>query len=91
MTFAEIISASNSNSGVACGIYTTNSADACEYILKDSGARIAVVEDEIQLEKFLKCKATCQIDAIIQYTGEVKNSYMGLVQSVCFFTFLIFI
>ncbi len=74
--------------GVACGIYTTNSAEACEYVLKDSGARIVVVENQVHLNKFLKCKETCQIDAIIQYTGEVDDSHNGLVISVSSFKIL---
>ena len=38
-------------SGVVTGIYTTNSANACEYILDKSKAQIVVVDDSNQLEK----------------------------------------
>ncbi len=70
------------HSGVSCGIYTTNSVETCEYIIKDSGTRIVVVENQILLEKILKCKETCDIDVIIQYSGDVKDSYNGLVKTV---------
>jgi long-chain-fatty-acid--CoA ligase ACSBG len=70
------------SSGIGCGIYTTNSADACEYIVQDCGARIVVVENQIHLEKFLKCIETGVIDGIVQYTGDVKNNYNGLVKTV---------
>lgn len=41
-------------SGVASGMYATNSAEACKFICQDCKASIAVVEDQIQLDKFLK-------------------------------------
>lgn len=69
-------------SGVACGIYTTNSAEACEFILKDSGSEIVVVENKDQLEKILKCKDKCNLKSIIQYKGEVENNHNGLVMTV---------
>ena len=69
-------------SGVACGIYTTNSAEACEYILQDSSSEIVVVENKEQLAKILKCKEKCKIKRIIQYKGEVADSHNGLVISV---------
>ena len=68
--------------GIACGIYATNSVEACEYILKDSSSEIVVVENQQQLDKILKCRDTCRIKAIIQYKDEVKDSHNGLVISV---------
>ena len=41
-------------SGLSTGIYTTNSPEACYYILEDSKANIAVVEDQTQLNKILE-------------------------------------
>jgi len=41
-------------SGLSTGIYTTNSPEACCYILEDSKANIAVVEDQTQLNKILE-------------------------------------
>lgn len=39
---------------IAAGIYTTNSPSACEYISHHSEAEVVVVEDNAQLEKYLK-------------------------------------
>ena len=36
--------------GVGCGIYTTNTAEACKFILEDSKAQIVVVENKQQLD-----------------------------------------
>ncbi len=76
-------------SGISCGIYTTNSADACEHILRNCGARIVVVENQIHLDKILKCLQTCRIDKIVQYTGTVQNSHNGLIFTVSVLMFLI--
>lgn len=35
------------------GIYTTNNADACQYVAENSDCELAVVENAIQLDKFL--------------------------------------
>ena len=71
-----------SNRGIGCGIYATNSAEACEHILKDSGAHIVIVENQLHLDKFIKCKERCHISAIVQYTGKVKDTHNGLVKDV---------
>lgn len=42
------------HSGLSCGIYATNNAEACKYIAEDCKVSIAVVEDQKQLDKFLK-------------------------------------
>ncbi|CAH1965014.1 unnamed protein product [Acanthoscelides obtectus] len=61
--------------GIAVGIYTTNSAEACYYCLDHSKANIVVVEDEKQLEKVLEVRPRLpNLKAIIQYSGEVKHS-----------------
>jgi long-chain-fatty-acid--CoA ligase ACSBG len=65
--------------GIGCGIYTTNSAEACEYVLTDSKSRIVVVENKIQLDKILKSKDRTNLIKIIQYTGTVENNHDGLV------------
>ena len=41
-------------SGLSTGIYTTNSPEACYFILDDSKANIVVVEDQKQLDKILE-------------------------------------
>jgi long-chain acyl-CoA synthetase len=42
--------------GVANGIYPTDSASQCEYLLNDSGSVYAFVEDEEQLDKILQVR-----------------------------------
>lgn len=62
------------SSGVAVGIYTTNSPEACFYCADHSQANIIVVEDEKQLEKILLIRSRLpQLKAIIQYSGEPKD------------------
>ncbi|MCF8046786.1 MAG: AMP-binding protein [Desulfarculaceae bacterium] len=45
--------------GVTAGIYTTNAAEECGYILSHSQAKIYVVEDEEQLDKALEVREDC--------------------------------
>lgn len=57
--------------GIAAGIYTTNSPEACQYSAEVSKANIIVVEDEHQLKKIMKIRANLpNVKAIIQYSGE---------------------
>ncbi|KAH1023126.1 hypothetical protein HUJ04_012395 [Dendroctonus ponderosae] len=57
--------------GIAAGIYTTNSPEACQYSAEVSRANIIVVEDEQQLKKIMKIRANLpNVKAIIQYSGE---------------------
>ncbi|XP_003492113.1 very long-chain-fatty-acid--CoA ligase bubblegum isoform X1 [Bombus impatiens] len=56
--------------GIAVGIYTTNTPDACQHCLQTSQANIVVVEDSKQLEKILQIRHNLpHLKAIIQYTG----------------------
>eukprot|EP01108_Squamamoeba_japonica_P000651 TRINITY_DN121_c0_g2_i2.p1 TRINITY_DN121_c0_g2~~TRINITY_DN121_c0_g2_i2.p1 ORF type:complete len:615 (-),score=359.65 TRINITY_DN121_c0_g2_i2:153-1997(-) len=60
--------------GKAAGIYTTNEADACQYIAEHSEARVAVVEDASQLAKFLAIRdALPRLEAIVVYRGAVAD------------------
>ena len=69
-------------------MYATNTAEACEFILKDTNAQIVVVENKQQLEKILKCKNNnIPIKKIIQYSGSVENNQNGLVMSVSHYMF----
>jgi long-chain-fatty-acid--CoA ligase ACSBG len=36
------------------GIYTTNTPEACQYVAENSECELVVVEDKIQLDKFLQ-------------------------------------
>ena len=42
--------------GVTVGIYTTNSAEECRYVLENSGSRFYIVENEEQLDKALQIR-----------------------------------
>src|SRR5206468_1228586 len=39
--------------GVTVPIYPSNTAEQCEYIVRDSGAKVVIVEDAAQLEKLM--------------------------------------
>ncbi|MBU1449036.1 AMP-binding protein, partial [Patescibacteria group bacterium] len=45
--------------GITVGIYTTNAAEECGYILGHSEARVYIVEDEEQLDKALAVREDC--------------------------------
>ena len=62
-------------SGLAVGIYTTNSADACEYVAANCEANILIVENDAQLQKILKVRSRLpHLKAIVQYTGELLQA-----------------
>uniref|UniRef100_A0A2P2HVM7 long-chain-fatty-acid--CoA ligase n=1 Tax=Hirondellea gigas TaxID=1518452 RepID=A0A2P2HVM7_9CRUS len=57
--------------GFAAGIYTTNSAEACQHCALNCQAQIYVVEDQKQLDKVLQYKHELpSLKAIIQYKGK---------------------
>ena len=59
---------------MSAGIYATNSAEACEYVLSDCEANVVVVENHQQLVKILKIwDSLPHLKAIVQYTGEVAE------------------
>lgn len=59
--------------GIAVGVYTTNSPEACRHSAEVSRANIIVVEDNQQLEKIINIRASLpKVKTIIQYTGEPK-------------------
>ncbi|KAK7116001.1 long-chain-fatty-acid--CoA ligase ACSBG2-like isoform X2 [Littorina saxatilis] len=60
--------------GLAAGIYTTNSPEACQYVAESCQANILVVENNQQLQKILQVKDSLpHLKAIVQYTGEVAE------------------
>jgi long-chain-fatty-acid--CoA ligase ACSBG len=64
-------------------MYATNSAEACQFIAEDSKMAIAVVEDQVQLDKFLKIRHTLPgLKAIVQYRGDLSQQYRN-VYNVC--------
>ena len=40
--------------GLSVGIYTTNNAEACQYVCSDAECNIVVVENDSQLQKILE-------------------------------------
>lgn len=66
-------------SGIAVGIYATNSPEACRYVLEDSECNICVVENNAQLQKILQVREQLPyLKAIIQYTGSLTEKYSGV-------------
>lgn len=56
--------------GIATGIYTTNSPEACHYVLDNASCQIAVVENELQLNKILQVRDRLpNLKTIVQYKG----------------------
>jgi len=47
--------------GLAVGIYTTNSPEACHYVAENCEANIIVAENKHQLHKILKVSAALYI------------------------------
>jgi len=70
-------------SGLAVGIYTTNSSEACHYVADNARCNIIVVENDQQLQKILQVRDRLPLlKAIVQYKGQVKQKYPS-VYSVC--------
>ncbi|XP_033974392.1 long-chain-fatty-acid--CoA ligase ACSBG2-like [Trematomus bernacchii] len=60
--------------GLATGIYTTNSPEACQYVAESCEANILVVENQKQLEKILQVQDQLpHLKAIVQYKGELQQ------------------
>ncbi|XP_067824331.1 long-chain-fatty-acid--CoA ligase ACSBG2 isoform X2 [Heptranchias perlo] len=65
--------------GLAVGIYTTNSPEACHYVVSDSEANIMVVENNKQLQKILQIQDQLpHLKAIVQYKDELKEKRPNL-------------
>ena len=57
------------------GIYTTNSADACQYIVQHSEAEVIIAENEEQLRKFLKIwDETPRVRLIVLYSETLPQN-----------------
>ncbi|MBI4965580.1 MAG: long-chain fatty acid--CoA ligase [Desulfomonile tiedjei] len=60
--------------GTNVALYHTNTPEQCEYIINDSGAKFAVVEDEIQLAKVLAQKSQLKgLAKVIVIAGPVPD------------------
>ncbi|HVX38717.1 MAG TPA: AMP-binding protein [Gemmatimonadaceae bacterium] len=61
--------------GVPAGIYTTNTPEQCQYIADHCEARVAFVEDEEQLAKFLRIRASLpRLAAIVLMHGAAPDA-----------------
>ncbi|XP_051517796.1 long-chain-fatty-acid--CoA ligase ACSBG2-like [Myxocyprinus asiaticus] len=60
--------------GLATGIYTTNSPEACQYVADNCQANVLVVESHKQLIKILQVRDKLpHLKAIVQYKGELEQ------------------
>uniref|UniRef100_A0A452QA78 Long-chain-fatty-acid--CoA ligase ACSBG2 n=1 Tax=Ursus americanus TaxID=9643 RepID=A0A452QA78_URSAM len=59
--------------GLCVGIYATNSAEACQYVITQAKVNILLVENDLQLKKILSVKPKPK-HLIIQYKLPVKES-----------------
>lgn len=60
--------------GLAVGIYTTNSPEACHYVAENCEANIIVAENKHQLHKILKIwDRLPHLKAVVQYIGELEE------------------
>ncbi|XP_022106197.1 long-chain-fatty-acid--CoA ligase ACSBG2-like isoform X2 [Acanthaster planci] len=60
--------------GFGTGIYTTNSAEACQYVADNCQASIIVVENKTHLNKILKVwDKLPHLKAVVQYTGKLEE------------------
>ncbi|XP_051551981.1 long-chain-fatty-acid--CoA ligase ACSBG2-like isoform X2 [Myxocyprinus asiaticus] len=60
--------------GLATGIYTTNTPEACQYVADNCQANVLVVENHKQLIKILQVRYQLpHLKAIVQYKGELEQ------------------
>ncbi|XP_076715260.1 long-chain-fatty-acid--CoA ligase ACSBG2-like [Callospermophilus lateralis] len=61
--------------GLCVGIYATNSADACQYVISHAKVNILLVENDQQLQKILSIPRSklATLKAIIQYKPPLKE------------------
>ncbi|XP_069061776.1 long-chain-fatty-acid--CoA ligase ACSBG2-like isoform X2 [Pleurodeles waltl] len=65
--------------GLAVGIYTSNSPEACQYVAENCKANILVVENPQQLAKILQVQDQLpHLKAIVQYSGELEEERPNL-------------
>ena len=58
--------------GVVVPIYPSNTAEQCEFIVRDSGAKVVIVEDAAQLEKILSARDRLfTVTTIVHMAGDV--------------------
>lgn len=61
-------------SGLATGIYATNSPEACQAIALSAECNVIVVENDLQLKKILSVWSQLpQLKAVVQYKGTLEK------------------
>ncbi|HTA18600.1 MAG TPA: long-chain fatty acid--CoA ligase [Polyangia bacterium] len=59
--------------GVTVPIYASNTAEQCEFIVRDSSAKIVIVEDAAQLEKLMSLRdRLVTVTSIVHFAGDAK-------------------
>ena len=53
------------HSGLGCGIYTTNTPDACHFVAADARVNIVVAENDNQVQKFYKVSISSVISVLV--------------------------
>jgi len=84
-TFRSVVNGLYVHRGFAAGVYTTNSPEACHYVLESAGCQIVVVENDTQLKKILQIRDRLpELRSIIQYKGEPPEDCLDVL-TVSFF------
>jgi long-chain acyl-CoA synthetase len=74
--------------GCGVGLYPTNSAEQCEYIIKHSDAEFVVVDTPQQLEKILSVRQNLpKVKAIVALDESVASESDGVLSYQAFLTF----
>src|SRR5262249_15208932 len=64
--------------GVTVPIYPSNTAEQCEYIVRDSGAKVVILQDAVQLETLMALRDhLLTVTAFVQMTGDVAKTATG--------------
>ena len=59
--------------GVTVPIYASNTAEQCEFIVRDAGAKVVIVEDAVQLEKLKAVRDRLfTVTSVVYIGGDVK-------------------
>jgi long-chain acyl-CoA synthetase len=59
--------------GVTVPIYASNTAEQCEFIVRDAGAKVVIVEDAVQLEKLKAVRDRLfTVTSVVYVAGDVK-------------------
>lgn len=59
--------------GVTVPVYATNTAEQCEFIVRDAGAKVVIVEDAVQLEKVVGLRdRLLTVTSFVHIAGDVK-------------------